>query len=86
MGALAKALSNPSAYAAKKTTAWADITDRIAGAILPAELDAIETELEVRPLDYPGGWYGELFELVDKKREELAEEDISAIMRDRYDF
>lgn len=86
MGMLEKALKAPSAYAMKKTTAWEDAVDRIAGALLPADLDVFADELARRPLDYPGGWVGELRELIDKRRQELAEEDIGQILLDRFDF
>lgn len=88
MGMLAKALEPPSAYSVKKDRPglWDDLVDRINGAILPAQLDEFEAELDARPLDLPGGWRGHLDELIEKKREELASEDIGNILRDRYDF
>lgn len=86
MGALLKALSATSSYAAKKTTLWDDLTDRIAGAILPADLDELERWLDQRPLDYPGAWREPLDELIERKREELAAEDIGSILMERFDF
>ena len=55
MGILAKALSPASAYSVKrdKPTLWGDLVDRIDGALLPAQLDEIEADLDARPLDYP---------------------------------
>lgn len=88
MGMLEKKLNPPSAYSVKRDhpEMWGDLVDRIAGAIIPADLDQIETWMEFRPLELPGGWAGELRELIEKRREELAEEDIGKILLDRYDF
>lgn len=86
MGKLLDALSPPSSYAAKKTTLWADLTDRIAGAIVPGDLDEFETWLEFHELEIPYAWRESLAELVEKRRDELRAEDISEIIRDRYDF
>jgi hypothetical protein len=88
MGVLAKALTNPSAYATKKNKPdlWGELVDKIDGAIIPTDLDGLEAWMELRPLDLPEGWYGELRDLIEKRREELADEDISTIIRDRYDF
>jgi hypothetical protein len=60
--------------------------DRIAGALLPDQLDEIEDELEAYPYRMPVGWYFEAYELIEKRRDELREEDIQQIMWDRYDF
>jgi hypothetical protein len=84
--ALLKALSPISAYAARQTTLWDDLTDRIAGAILQADLDDFEVWLDCYELRVPSGWMEPLQELVEKRREALHEEDISQIMRDRFDF
>jgi hypothetical protein len=81
-------LSAPSAYALKKDhpEVWEDLVDRIAGALLPAQLDEIETDLEFHPFRMPVGWYIEAFELIDKRRDELRDEDLQQIMWDRHDF
>jgi hypothetical protein len=88
MGIIADTLGAPSAYRVKKDNPnlWADLTDRINGALLPAQLDEIEAEFEARPLDMPFGWYLEAQDLIDQKREALREEDIGLILRDRFDF
>lgn len=86
MGILAKSLSPPSSYAAKKTDQWADLKDRIDGAILPAQLDEFEAWLDAYPLEYPGAYREPLDELIEAKRDELRAEDIGLIVRDRFDF
>jgi hypothetical protein len=86
MGKLADALAPQSSYAAKKTPLWDDVTDRIAGAILVADLDEVEAWLEFNELLIPWAWRPVLAELIEKKRDELAAEDIGQILRDRFDF
>jgi hypothetical protein len=88
MGILAKALEAPSAYSVKRDQPglWADLIDRIDGAIVPAQLDEFEAWLEQRPLDLPGAWNSPLRDRIERRREELAEEDIGYILRDRFDF
>ena len=78
---LADALAPQSSYAAKKTSLWPDLTDRIAGALLMIDLAEIETWLEFNELDVPWAWREPLRELIEKRREELASEDVSAILR-----
>ncbi|WP_091738902.1 hypothetical protein [Phenylobacterium immobile] len=75
MGALLKALSGTSSYGAKKADLWADLKDRVDGAILPADLDEFERWLDARPLDYPAAYREPLDELIAVRRLELAEED-----------
>ena len=86
MGVLMKALSGTSSYAAKKTDQWADLKDRVDGAILMRDLDEFEAWLDARPLDYPAAYREPLDELIEAKREELRSEDIGQILRDRFDF
>lgn len=86
MGKLLQALSPPSSYAAKKTDLWSDLTDRIAGAIVPADLDELDRWLDFNELQVPYAWRESLAELIEKRRDELAAEDIGGIIRDRYDF
>lgn len=86
MGKLLDALSPPSAYRAKKTDFWETVTDRIAGAILAADLDDLEHWLVLHVLDYPETWNEPIAELIEKRREELAQEDVNQIVRDKYDF
>lgn len=91
MGVLLKALTPVSSYAAKGGKSgggalWADLKDRIDGAMLPADLDEFEAWLDARPLDYPAAYREPLDELIEAKREELRAEDIGEILRDRFDF
>lgn len=86
MGRLLKALERPSSYAVKKTDWWAEITDQIAGAMFPAQLDEVEQMLAAKVMQFPRSWEESLAELIEKKREEIASEDIGQIVRDRYDF
>lgn len=86
MGKLADALAPQSSYAAKKTSLWSDVTDRIDGAIVPADLDAVELWLNLNELQVPWAWREPLAELIEKRREALAAEDIDQIIRDRWDF
>jgi hypothetical protein len=88
MGVLADSISHATAYRVKKDRPgyWPDLIDRIDGAILAAQLDEIEDELARRYLDIPVGWHEEAEERIARRREELAEEDVPKILRDRYDF
>ena len=88
MGALEKALKAPSAYSVKRDQPglWDELVDQIEGAILAAQLDELEVWMDLRPLDLPGGWFGELQQRVERKREELASENIGNILLDRFDF
>lgn len=86
MGKLADALAPVSSYAAKKTSLWPDLVDRINGAMLPSDLDELTAWLEFNELAVPYSWRESLAELVDKRRDELAAEDVGQILRDRFDF
>jgi hypothetical protein len=86
MGKLLDALAPVSSYAAKKTTLWDDLTDRIAGAMWPAMLDELEVWLELHEIEIPYPWREPLAELIEKRRDELADEDIGGIVMDRFDF
>jgi len=86
MGLLKQALTPISSHAAKKTTLWEDLIDEIDGAFMPSQLDEIEARMDARPNDYPGAWLEPLAERIERRREELASEDISQIMRDRFSF
>jgi len=86
--AFAASLLPPSAYSVKrdKPDLWPTLVDEVMGALYPAQLDEIQARLDFRPLDLPGGWYDELQEIIQQKREELGSEDLMQIMRDRCDF
>ena len=61
-------------------------TDRIAGAILPRDLDEVAAWVEFNELLVPFAWRETLAEMIEKQRDALAAEDIGQIVRDRYDF
>jgi hypothetical protein len=42
--------------------------------------------LDARPLDYPAAYREPLDELIEIKREELRSENITQILKDKYDF
>lgn len=75
-----------SSYAAKKTSLWPDLTDRINGALLMIDLAEIEQWLELHELEVPWPWREPLAELIERRREELEAEDIGAILREKFDF
>lgn len=86
MGKLLDALKPQSSYAAKKTDLWPDLLDRIAGALVPADLDQLETWLDLNELQIPWAWREPLAELIEKRRDELAADDVNEVVRTRYDF
>jgi hypothetical protein len=86
MGALAKALASPSAYAVKKTSLFSDVKDRIDGAMFQTDLDEVERWLDANDHAYPATWREHFDEMIEKQREEIQSEDIGQIMRDRFDF
>jgi hypothetical protein len=91
MGILSKALNGMSSYAAKGGrdgggTLWADLKDRIDGAMFLSDLDEFEAWLDARPLDYPAAYREPLDELIEARRAEIRAEDIGEIMLDKYDF
>jgi hypothetical protein len=85
-GALLSALSPASAYSARKTDLWPDLMDRLAGCLIPSHVDAFEQHVVSLGLALPVGWQELIDEQVEKRREEIASEDITAIMRERFDF
>lgn len=86
MGKLTDALAPQSSYAAKKTPLWDDLTDRINGAILMADLEGVAAWIEFNELLIPWAWRPVLAELLEKRRDALASEDIGQILLDRFDF
>lgn len=87
MGILADALNKrPSAHSAKKTDLYAEIKDRIDGCILPAQLAEVVEYLDAHEHTFPHGWREAFDDMVELQREEIASEDIGAIVRDRFDF
>ena len=86
MGMLAKALSAQSSYAAKKTDLWPELLAMIENCVLPDDVDDFERHLRVIGLRVPDSWTETLDELIEKKRDEIAQNDISRIVRDNFDF
>lgn len=86
MGAISKAFAPQSSYAAKKTSLWEDVTDRIEGCLYLAMLDEAEVWIASIVLRIPHAWHEPIAELIEKKREELQSENITEILKDKYDF
>jgi hypothetical protein len=86
MGVLKQALSPPSAYSAKKTAIWEELEDMIDGAMFPAQLALVEAWVKANELNIPEKWHEPIEELIAKRYAELETEDISQILRDRWDF
>jgi hypothetical protein len=86
MGVLKQALTPPTAYAAKKTNIWEEVQDRIDGAMFPAQLALVEAWITENELNIPEKWHEPISELIEKRYAELETEDISQILRDRWDF
>jgi hypothetical protein len=85
MGIIAQSLTQVSSYAAKKTDLWPSLMDRLTDCILPGDVDAFERHVMGLGLQVPAAWEEPLAELVAKRRAEIAEDDISEIMK-RFDF
>lgn len=86
MGLLAKALTEQSSYAAKKTDLWLEILARIEMAVLPEDIDEAERYVMQIGLQVPGAWEEPIEELIEKKRIEIAKDNLSLIMHEKYDF
>jgi len=86
MGLIADSLKRPSAYSVKKTDLFAELKDRIDGALLPVQLDEIEEWLDAHDHSLPTGWRDAFDNMIELRREELKAEDIGLIVRHRFDF
>lgn len=86
MGALSKALSPQSTYAAKKTGLWEELMDELDGCMFPAMVDEFEARCALRGLAIPGAYEEPLADAIEAKRDELRAEDIGLIVREKYDF
>lgn len=86
MGALANALKTQSSYAAKKTNLWDDLMGRLTDCVMPRDVDAFEEHLLSIDLQIPGSWREALAEIVEKRRQEIDEDEVGAILRDKFDF
>lgn len=86
MGILAKALSPPTAHALKKTDWFAEVKDRIDGAMLRSDLEAIDRWLDENDHTYPTYWRGRLNDMIELKREEIDADEVGSILRAKWDF
>lgn len=86
MGILAKSLSPQSAYAAKKTDLWPSLMERLTDCMFAADVDAFERHVISLGLQIPAAWHEQLAEQAEKRREEIKEDDVATIMRERFDF
>lgn len=86
MGALANALKTQSSYAAKKTNLWDDLMSRLTDCVMPRDVDAFEEYLLSIDLQIPGSWREALAEIIEKRRQEIDEDEVGAILRAKFDF
>ena len=86
MGLLSKALAPPSAHSLKKTDFFADIKDRIDGAMFERELDDVEQWLDDNDHLYPAAWRESFADMIELQRDAIRSEDVGVILRDRFDF
>lgn len=86
MGILAKTLTSSSAYAARNAGLWPELMDRLEACLYPAAIDVFEEYVTALGLQIPDGWQTHIAEAVERKRQEIEGEDITQIMRDRFDF
>lgn len=86
MGDLLKALTPQSSYAAKTKGLWADLMERLGECVLPAQVDDFEEHLVAIDLQIPAAWREPLSEVIAKRREEIAEDDVATILRRNFDF
>lgn len=86
MGILAKALAPPSAFSLKKTDFFAEVKDRIDGALLPQDLDEVVRWLDANDHLYPAAWREPFDDMIEVQRESIDAEDVGSILRERFDF
>ena len=86
MGLISKDFSRQSSHAAKRDGLWPDLMERLGECVLPTDVDAFQQHLEAIDLQVPAGWREPLAELIEKRREEIAEDDVSTLMRRNFDF
>lgn len=86
MGLIANALKTQSSYAAKKTGLWDDLMTKLTDCVMPRDVDTFEEHLLAIDLQIPGSWREALAEIIEKRRQEIDEDEVGAILRDRFDF
>jgi hypothetical protein len=75
-GPLALSLTPVTAYRARQTGIWAEIEDRIAGALTPFQLEEVEAWLIDHELEFPTAWNDPITEMLEKRAEEIEAEEI----------
>ena len=86
MGDLMKALTPQSSYAAKNAGLWQRLMGELTDCVVPEDIDAFERRLDAIELEIPPAWREPLAEVVAKRREEIAEDDVAVILRRNFDF
>jgi hypothetical protein len=86
MGALAKALSPASARQARKAGLWPDLMQRLDCCLYPAAVDAFERHVVLISQQIPPSWREHIDAAVQRRREEIEDENITKILRDEFDF
>jgi hypothetical protein len=86
MGLISKAFTPQSSHAAKRDGLWPDLMERLGECVLPTDVGAFEQHLDAIALQVPAAWHEPLAELIEKRREEIAEDDVSTLMRRNFDF
>lgn len=86
MGLLKQALTQVSSHSAKKTGVWERWMDRITDCVTDHDILMVELEASADILNIPPAYVGPLMEVIEKRKEEIASEDIGLILREKYDF
>ena len=86
MGLISKAFTPQSSHAAKRDGLWPDLMERLGECVLPSDVDECERHLDAIALQGPAAWNEPLAELIEKRREEIAEDDVASILRRNFDF
>ena len=86
MGLISKAFTPQSSHAAKRDGLWPDLMERLGECVMPSDVDAFAEHLEAIALQVPAAWHEPLAELMEKRREEIAEDDVSDILRRNFNF
>jgi len=86
MGALLKALERPSSYSMNATGRWETLCGMVELCMFEEQLAEFEAWAELNKDSWPGAWDEPLTDRIALRREEIAAEDVGAILRDRFDF
>lgn len=85
-GMLASALFGPSSHAAKKTDQWQECCDRLTDCVFEDDVDQFDDWLINFGHTLPESWLESLREISDKRREEIRGENVTDILKTKYDF